>query len=165
MGSSVDIKVKWVYLERNADKRLDPRLLVPGAKTVVSLLFNYHVDEEETDADTPRIASYARGQDYHPRIEMELKELMKWAQASWGDVNGRVFVDSAPVHERAWAARSGLGWVGKNSLLLNQRMGSFFFIAELIIDVDLGAGCSFGRSLRDLHPLHGCLPYRCHHSA
>ena len=125
------------YLERNAEKRLDPRLLVPGAKTVVSLLFNYHVEEEEMDEETPRIASYARGQDYHHVLKWKLKELMKWAQATWGDVNGRVFVDSAPVHERAWAARSGLGWVGKNSLLLNQRMGSFFFIADLIIDVDL----------------------------
>jgi epoxyqueuosine reductase len=125
------------YLERNADKRLDPRLLVPGAKSVVSLLFNYHAPSERPNDDAPRIASYAQGQDYHYVLKWKLKELMKWAQAEWGDVNGRVFVDSAPVHERAWAVSSGLGWVGKNSLLLNQRMGSFFFIAELIIDVDL----------------------------
>lgn len=125
------------YLERNFDKRLDPRLLVPGAKTVVSLLFNYHTDQQPSDPDAPRVASYAHGQDYHYVIKWKLKELMKWAQREWGAIEGRVFVDSAPVHERAWAEKSGLGWVGKNSLLLNRSMGSFFFIAELIIDVEL----------------------------
>ncbi|MGB0195997.1 MAG: tRNA epoxyqueuosine(34) reductase QueG, partial [Flavobacteriales bacterium] len=90
-----------------------------------------------TDPEAPRVARYAQGQDYHYVIKWKLKELMKWAQREWGEIGGRVFVDSAPVHERAWAAKSGLGWVGKNSLLLNQGMGSYFFIAELIIDVDL----------------------------
>ena len=132
-----DYHGEMAYLARNVDKRLDPRKLVPGAKSVVSLLYNYHTDVQPTDPEAPRVARYAHGQDYHYVIKWKLKELMKWAQREWGDVGGRVFVDSAPVHERAWAAKSGLGWVGKNSLLLNQRMGSFFFIAELIIDVDL----------------------------
>ena len=125
------------YLARNVDKRLDPRKLVPGAKSVVSLLYNYHTDAQPKDPEAPRVARYAQGQDYHYVIKWKLKELMKWARREWGEVGGRVFVDSAPVHERAWAAKSGLGWVGKNSLLLNQGMGSYFFIAELIIDVDL----------------------------
>lgn len=125
------------YLERNVDKRLDPRILVPGAKTVVSLLFNYHDPEANPNDASPRVAQYAQGQDYHHVIKWKLKELMKWAQAEWGAIEGRVFVDSAPVHERAWAARSGLGWVGKHSLLLNRGMGSYFFLAELIMDVEL----------------------------
>ncbi len=132
-----DYHGEMAYLARNVDKRLDPRKLVPGAKSVVSLLFNYHTKAKPTDSEAPRVASYAQGQDYHYVVKWKLKELMKWARSEWGDVEGRVFVDSAPVHERAWATKSGLGWIGKNSLLLNQRMGSFFFIAELIIDVDL----------------------------
>lgn len=132
-----DYHGEMAYLARNVDKRLDPRKLVPGAKSVVSLLHNYHTEAQPTDPESPRIARYAQGQDYHYVIKWKLKELMKWAQREWGAVGGRVFVDSAPVHERAWAAKSGLGWVGKNSLLLNQGMGSYFFIAELIIDVDL----------------------------
>jgi epoxyqueuosine reductase len=132
-----DYHGEMAYLARNVDKRLDPRKLVPGAKSVVSLLYNYYTDAQPTDPESPRVARYAQGQDYHYVIKWKLKELMKWAQREWGEVGGRVFVDSAPVHERAWAAKSGLGWVGKNSLLLNQGMGSYFFIAELIIDVDL----------------------------
>ena len=132
-----DYHGEMAYLARNVDKRLDPRKLVPGAKSVVSLLYNYHTDAQPTDPEAPRVARYAQGQDYHYVIKWKLKELMKWAQREWGEIGGRVFVDSAPVHERAWAAKSGLGWVGKNSLLLNQGMGSYFFIAELIIDVDL----------------------------
>ena len=125
------------YLERNFDLRLDPRKLVPGAKTVVSLLFNYHNPDQPQSPDIPRVASYAYGQDYHHVLKWKLKELMKGMQREWGEVEGRVFVDSAPVHERAWASQSGLGWVGKNSLLLNQGMGSYFFIAEIIMDIDL----------------------------
>lgn len=132
-----DYHGEMAYLARNVDKRLDPRKLVPGAKSVVSLLYNYHTEAQPTDPEAPRVARYAQGQDYHYVIKWKLKELMKWAQREWGEVGGRVFVDSAPIHERAWAAKSGLGWVGKNSLLLNQGMGSYFFIAELIIDVDL----------------------------
>jgi epoxyqueuosine reductase len=125
------------YLERNMDLRLDPRKLVPGAKTVVSLLFNYHNPEKPIDPDAPRLASYAYGEDYHFVLKRKLKDLMRAIQEEWGAIEGRVFVDSAPVHERAWAAKSGLGWVGKNSLLLNQEVGSYFFIAEVIMDVSL----------------------------
>lgn len=125
------------YLERNVDLRLDPRKLVPGAKTVISLLFNYHNPSLPAQPDAPRIASYAFGEDYHHVLKWKLKELLKSMKQEWGDVDGRVFVDSAPVHERAWAQAGGLGWVGKNSLLLNKRMGSYFFIAELIVDVEL----------------------------
>ena len=125
------------YLERNFDLRLDPRKMVPGAKTVVSLLFNYHNPIQPEDPGAPRIASYAYGEDYHHVLKWKLKELMKGMQREWGQIEGRVFVDSAPIHERAWAANSGLGWVGKNSLLLNQGMGSYFFIAEIIMDVEL----------------------------
>lgn len=125
------------YLERNVDLRLDPRKLVPGARTVVSLMFNYYTSNIPDTDDTLRVARYAQGEDYHFVLKHKLKDLMREIQAEWGDVNGRVFVDSAPVHERAWAAKSGLGWVGKNSLLLNQSMGSYFFLAELIIDIEL----------------------------
>lgn len=114
------------YLERNADKRLDPRLLVPGAKTVVSLLFNYHVDEEETDADTPRIASYARGQDYHHVLKWKLKELMKWAQASWG---GRERPSLRGFGTRSRASLGGTEWLGlgwKKQLAFKPADGELF---------------------------------------
>ncbi len=128
---------KMGYLENHFDKRLDPRLLVPGAKSVISLVYNYFPNKIHEESGTPKIAKYAYGQDYHFIIKDKLKEFMARIHAEIGAVEGRVFVDSAPVHERAWAAKSGLGWVGKNSLLLNREMGSFFFLAELIIDLDL----------------------------
>lgn len=130
---------KMSYLENHFDKRLDPRKLVPGAKSVVSLIYNYYPQETHQSEEKPKIAKYAYGQDYHFVIKDKLKEFMHRLEESIGDVAGRVFVDSAPVHERAWAAKSGLGWVGKNSLLLNRQMGSFFFLAELIIDLELEA--------------------------
>ena len=103
------------YMERNFDKRLDPRKLVPGAKSVVSLLFNYFPENTPSDSDAPKIARYAYGQDYHRVIKDKLFEFMHEIQTQIGDVGGRVFVDSAPVMEKAWAAKSGLGWVGKNT--------------------------------------------------
>ncbi|WP_258102516.1 tRNA epoxyqueuosine(34) reductase QueG [Marinoscillum sp. MHG1-6] len=129
---------KMGYLENHFDKRLDPTKLVPGAKSVVSLIYNYfptHHPEE----DTYKIARYAQGQDYHFVIKDKLKTFMHRIEEEIGSVEGRVFVDSAPVHERAWAKKGGLGWIGKNSLLLNREMGSFFFLAELIIDLELEA--------------------------
>ena len=129
---------KMGYLENHFDKRLDPTKLVPGAKSVVSLLYNYYPKKEHSNAPY-KLAKYAYGQDYHFVIKDKLKEFMHRIQAEIGPVEGRVFVDSAPVHERAWAAKSGLGWVGKNSLLLNREVGSFFFLAELIIDLELEA--------------------------
>ncbi|WP_370089113.1 tRNA epoxyqueuosine(34) reductase QueG [Ekhidna sp.] len=127
---------KMSYLENHFEKRLDPTKLVPGAKSVISLVFNYF-PEKNLSNEAPKIAKYAYGQDYHFVIKDKLKEFMNRIQEEIGEVDGRAFVDSAPVHERAWAAKSGLGWVGKNSLLLNREMGSFFFLAELIIDLEL----------------------------
>jgi epoxyqueuosine reductase len=127
---------KMNYLERNVDKRLDPRLLVPGAQSVVSLLYNY-APRQELPAGEYKISKYAYGEDYHRVIKDLLGEFLHRIREKIGDVNGRVFVDSAPVHERVWAARSGLGWVGKNSLLINKQQGSFFFLAELILDLPL----------------------------
>lgn len=125
------------YLENHFDKRLDPRKLVPGAKSVVSLVYNYFPEEDMVRKDSYKIARYAYGKDYHFVIKDKLKDFMAKITEQIGEVQGRAFVDSAPVHERAWAAKSGLGWVGKNSLLLNREQGSFFFLAELIIDLDL----------------------------
>ncbi|MEM6735181.1 MAG: tRNA epoxyqueuosine(34) reductase QueG [Bacteroidota bacterium] len=125
------------YLENHFDKRLDPRKLVPGAKSVLSLLYNYYPRKVHQSENKPKIAKYAYGQDYHFVIKKKLKEYIACIQEKIGEVSGRVFVDSAPVHERAWAAKSGLGWVGKNSLLLNREMGSYFFLAEFIIDLEL----------------------------
>lgn len=128
---------QMAYLKNHFDKRLDPTLLVPGAKTVVSLLFNYYPPEEQTDPNAPKIARYAYGTDYHFVVKDKLKDLMHFITDNIGEVDGRVFVDSAPVMERAWAKLSGLGWIGKNTLLLNRQMGSYHFVAELIIDLEL----------------------------
>lgn len=127
---------KMSYMSNHFDKRLDPTKLVPGAKSVVSVVYNYYPDKKQR-ADSYHVAKYAYGKDYHFVIKSKLKQLMGQLQEEVGEVNGRVFVDSAPVMERQWAARSGLGWLGKNSLLLNRNAGSFFFLAELIIDLDL----------------------------
>lgn len=123
------------WMENHFDKRLDPRLLVEGAKSVVSLLLNYYPEKELES--TFKISKYAYGQDYHTVIKKKLKTLIDTLKQEIGDVDGRAFVDSAPVMDKAWAKRSGLGWVGKHSNLLNRQMGSFFFIAELIIDLEL----------------------------
>ncbi len=128
---------KMGYLERNIDKRLDPTKLVPGAKSVVSLIYNYFPEEDLAINDRPKIAKYAYGKDYHFVLKRKLKTMVAEIEKHIGQVDGRVFVDSAPVHERAWASKSGLGWIGKNSLLLNREMGSFFFLAEIISDLDL----------------------------
>jgi epoxyqueuosine reductase len=128
---------KMNYLERNFDQRLDPRLLVSDAKSVISLVYNYYPKKDLTEKSNLKIAKYAYGEDYHFVVKDKLKIFMERIQKEIGEVNGRAFVDSAPVHERAWAAKSGLGWVGKNSLLLNRGLGSFFFLAELIVDLDL----------------------------
>jgi epoxyqueuosine reductase len=125
------------YMENHFDKRLDPRLLVDDAKTVVSLALNYFPKETQKDTDAPKISKYAYGEDYHYVIKDKLKTLMHFINAEIGEVNGRVFVDSAPVLDKAWAKKSGLGWIGKNSNLINRESGSFFFIAELIIDLEL----------------------------
>jgi epoxyqueuosine reductase len=124
------------YMENHFDKRLDPTLLVDGAKSVISLLLNYYPSEVQ-NPDSYKISKYAFGQDYHFVIKDKLKELLFSIQTEIGQVSGRAFVDSAPVLDKAWAAKSGLGWIGKNSNLITQKVGSFYFIAELIVDLDL----------------------------
>ncbi|MCB9082427.1 MAG: tRNA epoxyqueuosine(34) reductase QueG [Lewinellaceae bacterium] len=124
------------YLANHFDKRVDPRELVPGAKSVVSLIYNYYSPARQVDPQAPRISRYAYGEDYHWVIKDKLKTLLAVIQQEIGAVNGRCFVDSAPVMERDWAVRAGLGWMGKNTLLINPRKGSYFFLAELILDVE-----------------------------
>lgn len=124
------------YMENHFDKRLDPTKLVEGAKSVISLLLNYFPSELQ-NPEAYKISKYAYGQDYHHVIKEKLKELLFFIQTEIGEVSGRAFVDSAPVLDKAWAAKSGLGWIGKNSNLITQKTGSFYFIAELIVDLDL----------------------------
>lgn len=128
---------KMSYLENYFDKRLDPTLLIPGAKSVISLLYNYYPEKDLSATGECKISKYAYGEDYHVVIKDKLKTFVEKIQKEIGEINGRVFVDSAPVMERAWAKRAGLGWIGKNTLLLNREMGSFFFIAEIILDLEL----------------------------
>ena len=124
------------YMENHFDKRLDPRLLVESAKSVISLLLNYYPSEKQQE-DTYKVSKYAYGQDYHHVIKSKLRQLQNFITQEIGEVGGRAFVDSAPVLDKAWAAKSGLGWIGKHSNLLSQQVGSFYFIAELIVDLDL----------------------------
>tara|TARA_B100000780_G_scaffold7955_1_gene5851 strand:- start:12489 stop:13352 length:864 start_codon:yes stop_codon:yes gene_type:complete len=124
------------YMENHFDKRLDPTKLVEGSKSVISLLLNYYPQQLQRD-DSYKISKYAYGTDYHFVIKDKLKELLHCIQETVGDVHGRAFVDSAPVLDKAWAAKSGLGWIGKHSNLLSKQAGSFYFIAELIVDLDL----------------------------
>lgn len=124
------------YMENHFDKRLDPTKLVEGSKSVISLLLNYF-PEKTQDHETYKLSKYAYGTDYHFVIKDKLKSLLHAIQGEIGEVEGRAFVDSAPVLDKAWAAKSGLGWIGKHSNLLTQQVGSFYFIAELIIDLEL----------------------------
>lgn len=125
------------YMENYPDKRLDPRLLVENSLSVISLLYNYFPPNLQFNPDSFKIARYAYGTDYHQVVKNKIFSLMKFINTHVAKVNGRVFVDSAPVLERAWARKSGLGWIGKNTNLINPRYGSFFFIGELIIDLEL----------------------------
>jgi len=128
---------KMDYMNNHFDKRLDPRLLVDNAKSVVSLLLNYYPSEIQVDENIPKISKYAYGEDYHFVIKDKLKDLFEFIQENIGEVGGRVFVDSAPVMDKQWAKKSGLGWVGKHTNLVHPKHGSFFFIAELILDLEL----------------------------
>lgn len=127
---------EMAYMENHFDKRLDPTILVPDSKSVISLLLNYFPSEAQVE-NTYKISKYAYGTDYHFIIKDKLKQLMDFISEEIGEVRGRAFVDSAPVLDKAWAAKSGLGWIGKHSNLLTKQLGSFYFIAELIIDLDL----------------------------
>ena len=125
------------YLEKNIDKRLDPRILVPESKSIISLTYNYYPPKKLINKNNFIISKYAYGRDYHKVLKKKLKKLLNNMKEKIGNIEGRVFVDSAPVHERAWAKLSGLGWIGKNSLLINKDVGSYFFIAEIICDLEL----------------------------
>lgn len=124
------------YMANHFDKRLDPTKLVEGSKSVISLLLNYYPSETQ-NPESYKISKYAFGTDYHFVIKDKLKSLLNFIQEEIGEVHGRAFVDSAPVLDKAWAAKSGLGWIGKHSNLLTKEVGSFYFIAELIVDLEL----------------------------
>ena len=128
---------KMSYMERNFDKRLDTTKLVEGSKSVISLLYNYYPSKKLNDQNNFKISKYAYGKDYHFIIKNKLKTLLTEMRNEIGDIGGRVFVDSAPILERAWAKKSGLGWIGKNTNLISKKTGSFFFIAEIIVDLEL----------------------------
>ena len=132
------------YMENHFDMRVDPTLLVPGAKSVITLMINYFPSVEQKE-NTPNISKYAFGNDYHEVIRAKLKELLSLINANIGEVNGRGFVDSAPVLERSWAQRSGLGWIGKNGNLISKQSGSFFFLATLICDLELEYDLPFAK--------------------
>ena len=128
---------KMSYMERNFDKRLDTTKLVEGSKSIISLLYNYYPSKKLNDQNNFKISKYAYGKDYHFIIKNKLKTLLNEMRNEIGDIDGRVFVDSAPILERAWAKKSGLGWIGKNTNLISKKTGSFFFIAEIIVDLEL----------------------------
>ncbi|MFZ5942107.1 MAG: tRNA epoxyqueuosine(34) reductase QueG [Bacteroidota bacterium] len=125
------------YMANNFEKRTDPTLLVEGAKTVISLLLNYYSPEKQKDPDAPVLSKYAWGTDYHEVMKNRLRELYRFIEEHFGPVNGRIFTDSAPVMEKAWAQRAGLGWIGRNGNLINRKAGSFVFIGEIILDLEL----------------------------
>ncbi|MEZ7887652.1 MAG: tRNA epoxyqueuosine(34) reductase QueG [Flavobacteriales bacterium] len=128
---------KMSYMENHFDKRLDPTKLVEGAKSVISLSLNYYSTETRSDIDAPKISMYAYGRDYHKVIKAKLKALINYIHEEIGEVGGRAFVDSAPVMDKAWAVKSGIGWMGKHSNVLSKKTGSFYFISELILDLEL----------------------------
>jgi epoxyqueuosine reductase len=128
---------KMSYMENHFDKRLDPTKLVEGAKAVISLSLNYYSTETRSDIDAPKISMYAYGRDYHKVIKAKLKALINYIHEEIGEVGGRAFVDSAPVMDKAWAVKSGIGWMGKHSNVLSKKTGSFYFISELILDLEL----------------------------
>lgn len=127
------------WMENHFDLRVDPTRLVPGAKSVISLMYNYYSEEQPVDEEL-KVAMYAWGKDYHRILKKKLKALVEDMQSVLGNFNARVFVDSAPVLERDWGKRSGLGWIGKNTLLIHPKKGSYFFLAEIILDVELEYG-------------------------
>ena len=130
------------YMENHFDKRLDPTLLVPGAQSVISLTYNYFPKEFQRE-DSYKLSKYAYGEDYHRVVKDKLRDLVASMQERLGSFHARVFTDSAPIMERSWAQRSGLGWIGKHSLLINKSKGSYFFLAEIITDLELEADVPF----------------------
>ncbi len=153
------------YMANHFDLRLDPRKLVPGAKSVISLAYNYFTPALQEDPDAPKLSTYAYGRDYHKVVKQRLEPLMIFIKEEFGDVAMRSFVDSAPVMEKAWAQRSGLGWVGKHTNVIRQGQGSFFFLCELILDLDLAPDpaatdhCGTCRRCIDACPTDAITPY------
>jgi epoxyqueuosine reductase len=128
---------KMAYMENHFDLRVDPTKLVPGAKSVICLTYNYFTDEKQSDPTAPKISRYAYGEDYHFVIRDKLKALLDFVRTEFGAVEGRCFVDSAPILERAWAERAGIGWNGRHTLTIHPRRGSFFFLATIVCDLEL----------------------------
>jgi epoxyqueuosine reductase len=153
------------YMANHFDLRLDPRKLVDGAKSVISLAYNYHTPPQQQDSAAPKLSTYAYGRDYHKVVKQRLKPLVAFIQERYGDVALRTFVDSAPVLEKAWAQRSGLGWVGKHTNIIRQGVGSFFFLCEVIIDLELEPDvpvadhCGTCRRCVDACPTEAITPY------
>ncbi|MEX1132723.1 MAG: tRNA epoxyqueuosine(34) reductase QueG [Flavobacteriales bacterium] len=153
------------YMERHFDMRLDPRKLVPGARSVISLAFNYFTEEKQLDPSAPKLSSYAHGRDYHKVVKKRLKPLLEFIVERFGDVAMRSFVDSAPVLEKAWAERAGIGWRGKHTNVIRQGAGSFFFLCEIILDLELEADapatdhCGTCRRCIDACPTDAITPY------
>jgi epoxyqueuosine reductase len=153
------------YMANHFDLRLDPRKLLPGAKAVISLAYNYYSEEMQQDTEAPKVSMYAHGRDYHKVVKKRLKPLMEFIVEQFGDVAMRAFVDSAPVLEKAWAQRSGIGWVGKHTNVIRQGAGSFFFLCEIILDLDLEPDapatdhCGTCRRCIDACPTEAITPY------
>lgn len=153
------------YMANHFDLRLDPRKLMPGARSVISLAFNYHAPPQQRDPDAPKLSTYAYGRDYHKVLRKRLKPLMQYIVQQWGDVSLRAFVDSAPVMEKAWAQRAGVGWIGKHANIIRQGAGSWFFLCELITDLELEPDapamdhCGTCRRCVDACPTDAITPY------
>jgi len=153
------------YMANHFDLRLDPRKLVPGAKSVISLACNYHAPLQQQDPEAPRISAYAYGRDYHKVVKKRLKPLMEFITERFGQVAMRAFVDSAPVMEKAWAQRAGVGWLGKHTNVIGKGMGSWFFLCELITDLELEPDapatdhCGTCRRCVDACPTDAITPY------
>ena len=125
------------YMKNYFDKRTDPQKLVPGTKSIISVILNYNTALKQIDPDAPVISKYAYGKDYHKVMRKKLKQLLKFINKRIENVNARIFVDSAPVLDRAWAAKAGLGWIGKNSMLISPKFGSFVFVGSVFVDIEL----------------------------
>jgi epoxyqueuosine reductase len=155
---------EMAYMASNIDKRVDPTQLVPGAKSVIVLMHNYFAHHQQCDAEAPKVARYARGDDYHEVLKGKMTKLLEAIKLKAGDVQGRCFVDSAPILERDWARKAGLGWAGKNTLLIHPRAGSYYFLAVMIVDIELDPGqpiedhCGTCRRCIEACPTNAILP-------
>lgn len=153
------------YMEGHFDMRLDPRLIVPGARSVISLAYNYFTQQKQSDPEAPKLSTYAHGRDYHKVVKKRLKPLMEFITEQFGEVSMRCFVDSAPVMEKAWAERAGIGWRGKHTNVIRQGAGSFFFLCEIILDLELEPDapatdhCGTCRRCIDACPTDAITPY------